>query len=309
MQAESTTMTNDRTDILHHAGLINADLGILAACYERLGFTLTPVSFPKVITRPGAAPETLGVGNRHAIFSDNYLELLGVVDARRWAEITKEQRGPYDIDVPLSRYPGLHVMHFGTEHIELVRERLIRQGVACSEINQFQRNVQTETGEKTMKARTIHFAPGSNPEGLLQIAQHDTPELVLQPRYMVHHNGATALTEMIVCADDPLAYASKYEKYTGHKSNCLDKNYFILDLGHSVLKIVDPRHLDSIIPGCPVPVLPFMAAFTVETIDPERSRDVLSGNGVPFLERKGSIIVYPQQACGCAVIFKKDQHI
>jgi len=200
-------------------------------------------------------------------------------------------------------------MHFGTEHIELVRERLIRQGVACSEINQFQRNVQTETGEKTMKARTIHFAPGSNPEGLLQIAQHDTPELVLQPRYMVHHNGATALTEMIVCADDPLAYASKYEKYTGHKSNCLDKNYFILDLGHSVLKIVDPRHLDSIIPGCPVPVLLFMAAFTVETIDLERSRDVLSGNGVPFLERKGSIIVYPQQACGCAVIFKKDQHI
>ena len=302
-------MTNDTTDILHHVGLINADLETLAACYERLGFTLTPLSLPKVITRPGTAPETLGVGNRHAIFSDNYLELLGVVDATRWADITKEQRGPFDIDVPLSRYPGLHVMHFGTEHIELVRERLIRRGVVCSEISRFQRNVQTETGEKTMKARTIHFAPGSNPEGLLQIAQHDTPELVLQPRYMIHHNGATALTEIIVCTEDPGAYLSKYEKYTGHKGNCLATNYFILDLGHSMIKIVDPPHLDSIIPGYTIPVLPFMAAITVETISLEKSRAFLWDKGVPFLERDNSIIVYPQHACGSAVIFKKDHHI
>jgi hypothetical protein len=309
MQAEKTTITSDTTDILHHAGLINADLEALAACYERLGFTLTPVSIPRVVTRPGAAPETLGVGNRHAIFSDNYLELLGVVDPQRWGQITKEQRGPYDIDVPLSRYPGLHVMHFGTDQIGLVRERLVRQGVACSEISRFQRNVQTEAGEKMMKARTIHFAPGSNPEGLLQIAQHDTPELVLQPRYMIHANGATALTEIVVCAEDPLTYLYKYEKYTGHRGSCLDINNFILDLGHSIIKIIDPHRLNSMIPGYPIPVLPFMAAFTVETISPERSRAVLAGNGIPFLERDGSIIVYPQHACGCAVVFKKDHHI
>jgi len=309
MQAEKTTITSDTTDILHHVGLINADLETLAACYERLGFTLTPVSLPRVVTKPGGTPELLGVGNRHAIFSDNYLELLGVVDPQRWGDITKEQRGPYDIDVPLSRYPGLHVMHFGSEHIESVRERLVRQGVACSEIRRFQRNVQTENGEKLMKARTIHFAPGSDPEGLLQIAQHDTPELVLQPRYMVHDNGATALTEIIICAEDPLTYLSKYERYTGHEGNCPDTNYCILDLGHSIIKIVDPRRLDSMIPDFPIPVLPFMAAFTVETISLQRSRVVLSGNGIPFLEKDESIIVYPQHACGCAVVFKKDHHI
>lgn len=309
MQDKKTTVMNDTTDILHHVGLINSSLETSAATYERLGFLLTPVSFPKVVIKPGAEPEALGVGNRHAIFSDNYLELLGVVDEKRWSAIPKEQRGPYDIDVPLSRYEGLHVMHFGTDHIELVRERLIRQGLSCSEIRDFQRNVRTNTGEKMMKARTIHFAPGSNPEGLLQIAQHDTPELVLQPRYMLHANGATALTEILLCAETPGAYASKYEKYSGHKSDRLATGYFILDLGHSIIRIVDPRHLDSIIPDCPTPTLPFMAAFTVETISLERSRAVLSANGIPFLERDASIIVYPQHACGSAIIFKKDRHV
>ena len=108
----------DTTDILHRIGLVNASLQSSAACYERLGFTLTPLSLRRVILRPGGEPELLGAGNRHAIFTNNYLELLGIVDAGRWAEVTKEQRGPYDLDVPLCRYEGLHVMHFGTSHIE-----------------------------------------------------------------------------------------------------------------------------------------------------------------------------------------------
>jgi len=47
---------------------------------------------------------------------------------------------------------------------------------------------------RMMRARCLSFPHGSNPEALLQIAQHETPELVLQPRYMQHPNGAISIT-------------------------------------------------------------------------------------------------------------------
>jgi hypothetical protein len=119
----------DSLDILHHVGVINRDLQNLSERYEKLGFLLTPVSTPQIVIEAGEPPTSLGVGNRHAIFRNNYLELLGIIDAHRWKNIPKEKLGPYNIDIPLARYDGLHVMHFGTEHIELVKERFQKEKI------------------------------------------------------------------------------------------------------------------------------------------------------------------------------------
>jgi len=294
----------DTTDFLHHIGLVNSNLEMSAACYERLGFTLTPLSIPRVVLEAGGVPVSLGAGNRHAIFADSYLELLGIVDPERWAAITPEQRGPYDLDRPLSRYEGLHVMHFGTSHIEKVKERLDNQDVACSAIRAFERNVQTESGERMMKARTISFPPKSNPEGLLQIAQHDTPELVFQNRYMHHRNGAISLTDIMIVTETPHAYTAKYEHYTGHQSTRIASNHFIVDLGTSSITVVDPGCLDMVIPGYKVPALPFMAAFTIEVASLQLVCEILSESNVPFTKTPGAVLVYPENACGCAVKFQ-----
>jgi hypothetical protein len=64
-------------DIFHHVGLITRDMARLIARYEQLGFAFTPLSMPRIVLTPGGAPEMLGAGNRHAIFEDNYLEVLG----------------------------------------------------------------------------------------------------------------------------------------------------------------------------------------------------------------------------------------
>ena len=42
----------------------------------------------------------------------------------------------------------------------------------------------TPSGPQMMKAPAFSFPPPGNPEGRVQIAQHLTPELVLQPRFM-----------------------------------------------------------------------------------------------------------------------------
>ena len=304
MTNRKTIRVNDTLDILHHVGVINTDLNTLSEKYEKLGFLLTPGSTPKIIIEPGGSPEALGIGNRHAIFEKNYIELLGIVDANKWENIPKDKLGPYNIDLPLKRYEGLHVMHFGTNHIELVKQRFGELEIPCSEIKHFQRNVQTEAGEQTMRARTIFFPPDKNPEGLLQVAQTDTPELVFQPQYMIHRNGAIRLTEHILCCENPGQFAKKYEKSTGHKGGEIENNYFVIDLGDSKIIIIAPEYLAEIVPNYAPPTIPFMVAFTIETSDLQLARNILLKNSVSFMEKDGKIIVSPNDAGGCAVIFK-----
>ena len=198
-------------DLIHHLGIVTNDFEALIETYEGLGFVLTPQSVPRIPLRPGGAPEPLGVGNSCAIFRDNYLELLGVVDRERWASIGPEQRGPFDIDRVLHRYEGIHILHFGSDDLEHARDRFERQDLNPSPIRPFQRPVDTAVGIRTMHARSVSFPAGLMPEALVQVAQHDTPELVLQPRYMNHPNGAQRISEVIICAEAPDVVASRYE--------------------------------------------------------------------------------------------------
>lgn len=296
-------MTNNSINILHHVGVINKDLTNLATCYEKLGFLLTPVSTPKITIDSNNSPISLGVSNRHAIFRNNYLELLGITDMEAWSRLPKEKLGPYNIDRPLSRYEGLHVMHFGTNDIAYVKAQLTEKNISCSGIKQFQRNVLTSDGEKTMKAQSIFFPDELTPEGLVQVAQHDTPELVFQPQYMTHPNSALELTEITLCCEDIQECATRYSRITGHRINEITENCYSINLGYSRIRIVTPREFQRIVPDYKLVTLPFMAAFTVKTYKLDQARGVLRNNAVPFVEYNSSIIVGKEDAGGCAVIF------
>jgi hypothetical protein len=127
----------------------------------------------------------------------------------RWNSISREQRGPFDLDAPLSRYEGFHILHLATDDLDQVRFRLRKSRLHPSTIRSFQRIVDTPNGSEMMRARSFYFPEGSNPEALVQIAQHETPELALEPRYMQHPNGAVSITEVIMCGNNLEAVAGK----------------------------------------------------------------------------------------------------
>jgi hypothetical protein len=292
-------------DIFHHVGLMVSDIEATVRQFERLGFGFAPLSIHKFALRPGEALVPLGTGNRCAIFRNNFLEIVGVIDQARWQQITPAQRGPYNIDAFIGRYQGLHIMHFGADDIEVVRQRFAKTGVAASDITRIERNVDTPDGPKMMKAETLYFPAGTNPEGGVQIASHRTPELVLQPRYMTHANGAVSITECIVCTPDVAAYSAKYERYSGHAAKPAG-NLRIIDLGHSRVVVVVPNQLDDVIPDCVPPALPFLAGFTVAVSSIEQTRAHLRKAGVPFREHGGRLVVSPAHGCGSAVIFEAE---
>jgi hypothetical protein len=296
---------NKDINVLHHLGIISHDMEAAVQQYERLGFIFTPLTVPRIPLHAGADPEPIGAGNRCAIFRNNYLEMLGVIDPCRWASITREQRGPFDLDEPLQRYEGLHVLHLGADDLDLVRSRLLRSGLQPSDIRPFQRLVDTLDGPKMMQARTLSFPRGSNPEALLQIAQHQTPEVVLQPRYMRHPNGATSITEVIVCVHDPDSVAEKYGLYSGqpvYRSGAVR----VIELEMSRIIVVSQDSLQELLPGHTAPTMPFLAAFTVSS-ELEITRRALKEREVDFQIYGGRILVHARDGYGAAVLFE-DMH-
>lgn len=290
-------------DIIHHPGLVAENIDAAVAQYERLGFLFTPLSIVKISVNPNEEPVYFGVGNRTAIFEQNFLEIVGVTDHSRWREITKAQRGPFDLDERLSLYQGLHIMHFGADDLQVVRDRFERQGLPCSEIATLRRNVQTAAGERTMEAKTLHFPRGANPEALMQVAQHVTPELVLQPRYIQHRNGARKLTEMIVCSATPEDLASKYSRYSGHPVVRKDMG-LVIELGKTRICVVTPEQLRRIVPNFTPPVMPFLAGFTVATSSLDAAAAALDASGIPFTHVDDRLVVAPKDGCGSAVLFE-----
>jgi Glyoxalase-like domain len=154
-----------RATLFHHVGLITHEMDQTISRYEQLGFFFTPLSLPRIILKPGQPPEPFGAGNRTVIFEDNYLEILAHTDLGLWNSTTPQQRGPYDLDVPLARYEGMHVMHFGTDDLVGLHDRLTAEGVTCTGIKPFERNVDTPSGPQMMKALAFSFPPGAQPRG------------------------------------------------------------------------------------------------------------------------------------------------
>jgi catechol 2,3-dioxygenase-like lactoylglutathione lyase family enzyme len=297
-------MTTAQATTFHHVGLITPDMNATIARYEQLGFFFTPLSLPRISLEPGKPPEPFGAGNRTAIFEENYLEVLAHTDLGLWNSTTPQQRGPYNLDVPLARYEGLHVMHFATDDLAGLHDRLTAQGVACTDIRPFERNVDTPSGPQMMKAQAFSFPSPANPEGLIQIAQHLTPELVLQPRFMHHPNGARLVTESIVCANDPEQYARKYSRYAGYDCHRAD-GHLVVDFGASSrVTVVTPDQVGTIVPGSAAPADPALVGFTVLVADLGHVADLLTRNGVPFQAVGTRLVVAAADACGSAVLFE-----
>lgn len=291
-------------DVIHHPGLIAQDIEAAVAQFEKLGFMFTPLSIHRIAVKPNEEPVYFGVGNRNAIFEKNFLEILGVIDPQRWSQITKAQRGPFDIDERLRLYQGLHIMHFGADDIEVVRARFKREGIESSDVARVQRAVDTPEGEKIMRALAIHFPRGANPEALMQVAQHLTPDLALQPRYMQHRNGAKSLTEVIVCSQAPKDLAAKYARYSGHAPES-KRDMYVVNLGYSRVVVVDAAEgLQRILPGCQSAVVPSLVGFTVATGNLARAQSVLREAKIATTESEGRVIVAPKDACGSAVVFE-----
>lgn len=289
-------MTGD-IDSVNHVGVAVRDMEQGCALYEALGFTLSPLSVHSGSAKPGEPVQPMATGNRCAIFPNNYIEVLGIVNpgALDWSW------GKF-----IERFQGAHIICFGCKDADVVDARLKAANVETSGVIALQRDIGTEDGVKTARFDCVHFTRAITPEGLIQAARHRNPEYVHQPRYLGHRNGATSLAEVLLVTSDAEATARRYETLTGQKSQQKDGDP-VIDLPLVTrLRFMTPDKAASDMPGTLLAPAPSIAAMTFSVSNLKAAREVVAGAGFPIVDGKNRFYVPAENALGVVHIFRQD---
>ena len=124
--------------VLDHVGLFLPDMARTARAMERLGFALTPYTPQRHALETGELAPT-GTANRLAILQRGYIELLTAIGNTPLADQMRRAIG---------RYPGTHLVAFGSADAVATHERLARQGFDPLPLVRLQRGAATPEGER-----------------------------------------------------------------------------------------------------------------------------------------------------------------
>jgi hypothetical protein len=234
---------------LDHVGAITRDLAAGAERWERLGFTLSPLSRQR-----GGVPGKQGMhpwasANRCAIFRKGYLELIGIVDASAhnpWRHF-------------LERFEGLHVAALRCGDAEQAYARLHAEATFLDPPIARERKLTYRGAEHTMRFRNIFSRDAECPEGRYIVIEHQTPELLWQEELLAHENGALGLEEVFIVSDDP-AVAGRV-RALGCAPKLLGTKVFAERFGFFA-------------------PAPSFAAITVSFSNLENARDLMQGRGI-----------------------------
>lgn len=281
-------------DSVNHVGIAVRDMDKAVACYEALGFTLSPLSVHSGSRAPGEPVQPMATGNRCAIFPHNYIEVLGIVNPGRldwsWGDFIK-------------RFQGAQIICFGCKDAEVVNRRVRANEIETSNVIALQRDIETLEGVRTARFDCVHFDRKITPEGLIQAARHRNPEYLHQQRYLGHRNGATALADVVLVFDDPQDVARRYERLTGRKAVESDG---IWDIGLplvSRLRFMSPQRVSAEFAGTLFPPFPSIAALGFKVANVDRTEGLLDGAGFTTVRSGKRVAVPAEEALGAIHYF------
>ncbi|GAA2265898.1 VOC family protein [Actinomadura luteofluorescens] len=281
---------------LHHTGIVVRDLDRLERTYISLGFTLSPRSRHLLNERPGEPPVPGCTANRCALFGGAYIELLGIVD--------ESAPDPWHTKAMVDRHEGFRLLNFDTDDVEAAYRRLTGAGLRTSGVLDLERDVDTEDGTRTMRARAVHLDPRSTPEGYVGIAQHLTREYVHQPRYLRHPNGARALEAVLIVVGDA-DFDAVVSRYAGIVQTSPDRrgHLTVVELKEGRLEFVRASDAERALPGEPVPAASYPAAMTIAVDDVAAARTLVENGGTPTRTVDGGFFVSARDAGGAGLTF------
>ncbi len=297
-EEDSVSSTSVDVDYLDHSVVVTVtDLNGLYDTYEALGFTLTPRSTHTGTAQPDGERQSLGTANRCAVFGENYIELLGHLDS--------SLPDPWGVRRLAAAYEGLRGYVFGCGDADHVDRRLAEQGVSTTGVLMLQRDIPTPDGVGTLRARVIQVDPPLAPEGGVRIAEVQGLDLIHQPRFLDHPNGAVGLSRvtLVVADEETDRYVERYRKVLGIPARQIGpRHVFALRVGG--LEIVPLSALDEILPGEKAPTLPYVAAQTVAVNDLGRAKSVIEGNGFAVRPLPGGFFVSADDTRGANLVFE-----
>ncbi len=177
---------------IDHVSHFVADLDAAAAAFEALGFRVTPASAQHTPEGP------VGASNRCVMLEDGYIELLAP---------THDTPAAQRIRALMGRYPGVHLVCFGTADAAEEHRRLEAHGFAPQPLVDLQR----ETPAGAVKFKVARPSPEKMPEGRIQFVEQVTPELLWREPDV----NEFALGDVFVAAHDVASTAARWAEFAG----------------------------------------------------------------------------------------------
>jgi hypothetical protein len=265
---------------LDHIGYFVPDVEAARQALARAGFAPTPVSIQVNPDPAGGAPRLTGTGNVTAMFAQGYIEVLfKTADTPLVAEL----------ETAAARYWGLHLVAFAVADAAAAHRRLADGGFRVRPLVKMQRPVDLDGTPGTAAFTLARVEPGEMAEGRVQILTHHTEQMVWQPRWLSHPNGALALRRLVIVVADVEEAERRYASFTGRAAQAFPLGRsFALDRGR--LDLVTADGFRQMLPEISVPSTPFMGACEIRVASLAALRDLFRKAQLETWERGQNLI-------------------
>lgn len=280
---------------IDHAVVAVRDLEAAVDTFRRLGFTVTPV-----------ARHPFGTANAVVQFGGNYIELLAIDDAREIAEAGEGafSFAAFNRDFLRGRQ-GLSMLALKSDDAAGDRVAFEDAGLPTYAPLNFTRLARAPDGNDFDVGFSVTFTsdPAIREAGFFTCQHHD-PGRFWWPAYQRHDNGATGIEAAVMGNLDPADYHIFFTYLTGQHDMRSDSLMVSFDLGPNRLDLLAPvtaRAMYGVEVAEDAPLR--FIALSVRTSDLAAAGVTLRGNGIPFTERMGRLVVPSEAACGVALAF------
>jgi hypothetical protein len=205
-----------------------------------MGFTLTP-----------PAQHPWGTANSLVQLQGNFLELLAVADP---AKIPPAEPGRFSFGAFnqgfLKRRQGLSMLVFRSADARGDHAEFKARGLEIYEPFDFSRQAKLPDGSSKTVAFSLAFVTEPRmPDAAFFTCQQHAPEFFWKPEYQRHANGARAVVEVVMLANDPGGFAEFFGKLTEPGTVSRSAGTLTVALGKGMLNLLDATRLAQRFPG------------------------------------------------------------
>ncbi len=206
------------------------DLDAAGATFERLGFTMTPRG-----THHG-----WGTANYCAMFPEDYLEILGLVDPTQFSN---------NLDTFLEEHgEGFLKLAFQAADAQACYRRLAAADVTLEVPKPLTRQVHPPEGAVDIKVKVLQIPTEAAPGVASVIVEHLTPERLRRPDWVAHPNGVVAVTSVTAVVDEPEAARDAFETLFGPGSAVTTDRTLTVHTPRGVIFLTAPDDLNVLHP-------------------------------------------------------------
>ena len=288
---------------IDHLVLCVRDLDAARQVYARLGFTTTP---------PAVHP--FGTGNSLIQLQGNFLELLSLAEPGKIPPMAPGHFsfGAFNRDF-LARRQGMSMLVFQSDDARRDQQEFAAKDLETYAPFDFSRRATLPDGSAVTVAFSLAFVTDPRmPEAAFFVCQQHAPEYFWRPDYQRHPNGAVAVREVVMVADDPASFAGLFQKLQGPESVAAAEGAVHVATTLGRVTLLDRRRFAARFPDMPVPRAPdtpHFAGYQVAVADLARTEALLRQAAMPVRREKGSLRIAPADAFGVVVEFAAEKDV